>query len=94
MIISSYVLYNCWRAELESKVIPISNGLLAPSEYDASSNNYFASYVYMPEDDTLKYTCALGGSYYMNQSCGHLCMDFRYESETTSQATGSRIVSC
>lgn len=76
------------------KSVVISNGLLAPSEYDASSNNYFASYVYMPEDDTLKYTCALGGSYYMNQSCGHLCMDFRYESETTSQATGSRIVSC
>ena len=50
--------------------------------------------VYMPEDNMLNYVCAIGGSYYMNQSCGHLCMDFRYESETTSQATGSRIVSC
>lgn len=76
------------------KSVIISDQLLIPSEYDASSSDYFTSYVYMPEDDTLDYACALGGSYYMNQSCGHICMDFRYESNTTSQATGSRIVSC
>lgn len=76
------------------KSVIISNNLFIPSEYDASSNNYFSSYVYMPEDNTLNYVCALGGSYYMNQSCGYLCMDFRYEAETVSQATGSRIVSC
>lgn len=76
------------------KSVIISDQLLIPSEYDASSTDYFTSYVYMPEDDTLDYVCALGGSYYMNQSCGLMCMDFRYESETTSQATGSRIISC
>lgn len=76
------------------KSVVISNQLLIPSEYDASSNNYFSSYTYMPEDSTLNYICTLGGSYYMNQSCGHLCMDFRYEAETISQATGSRIISC
>lgn len=76
------------------KSVIVSNQLLIPSEYDAASNNYFSSYVYMPEDINLNYVCAMGGSYYMNESCGHMCMDFRYESETTSQATGSRIVSC
>ena len=68
--------------------------LLIPSEYDADSNSYFSSYVYMPEDNTLNYVCTMGGSYYMNQSCGHLCMDFRYELNTQSYATGSRIISC
>ena len=76
------------------KSVILSNNLLIPSEYEASSNNYFASYTYMPEDDTLNYICAMGGSFYMNQSCGHLCMDFRYETENTSNATGSRIISC
>lgn len=76
------------------KSVIISDGILIPSEYNAASNDYFSSYTYMPEDNTLNYACAMGGSYYMNQSCGHLCMDFRYESETISQATGSRIVSC
>lgn len=76
------------------KSVILSNTLFIPSEYEASSNNYFSSYVYMPEDNTLNYVCALGGSYYMNQSCGHLCMDFRYEAETVSQTTGSRIISC
>ena len=76
------------------KSVILSNNLFIPAEYDAASNNYFSSYVYMPEDNTLTYVCATGGSYYMNQSCGHMCMDFRYESETVSQATGSRIVSC
>lgn len=76
------------------KAVNVIDGLLIPSEYDAASNNYFSSYVYMPEDNTLNYVCTLGGSYYMNQSCGHLCMDFRYESNTISQATGTRIISC
>ena len=76
------------------KSVIVSNDLLIPSEYDAASNNYFASYVYTGEDKTLNYVCAIGGSYYMNQSCGHLCMDFRYEGETVSQSTGSRLVSC
>ena len=76
------------------KSVILSNNLLIPSEYEASSNNYFASYTYMPEDNTLNYVCAMGGSFYMNQSCGHLCMDFRYETENTSNATGSRIISC
>lgn len=76
------------------KSVIVSSQLLIPSEYEASSNNHFSSYTYMPEDNTLNYICAVGGSYYMNQSCGHMCMDFRYESETISQATGSRIVSC
>lgn len=72
----------------------VSDQILIPSEYNASSNDYFSSYVYMPEDNTINHICAMGGSYYMNQSCGYLCMDFRYESETSSQATGSRIISC
>ena len=76
------------------KSVKIMNGIIIPSEVEAASNNYFASYVYIPEDSTLTYACAIGGSYYMNQSCGHLCMDFRYETETTSYSTGSRIVSC
>lgn len=76
------------------KSVIISNNLLIPSEYDAASNDYFASYTYKAEDTTINHVCAIGGSYYMNQSCGHLCMDFRYETETVSQATGSRIVSC
>ena len=76
------------------KSVDVYDRLLIPSEYDAASNNYFMSYVYMPEDSTLNYICTLGGSYYMNISCDHLCIDFRYEQNTTSQATGSRIVSC
>lgn len=76
------------------KSVLLTNNIFIPSEYDAASNNYFASYVYMPEDLTLNYVCTLGGSYYMNQSCGHLCFDFRYETETYTQASGSRIVSC
>lgn len=71
-----------------------SDGLLVPSDLNAASNNYFLSYVYIPEDKTLNYVCTMGGSYYMNQSCGHMCMDFRYESNTISQATGSRLISC
>lgn len=76
------------------KSIILNDTIMIPSEYNADSNSYFSSYVYIPEDNTLNYVCAMGGSYYMNQSCGHLCMDFRYESDTSSQATGSRIVSC
>ena len=76
------------------KSVIVSNNLLIPSEYDASSSNYFTAYTYMPEDNTLNYVCAIGGSYYMNQSCDHMCMDFRYDSESTSQAIGSRIASC
>lgn len=76
------------------KSVIVSDGVLIPVEYEAASNEYFSSYVYMPEDNALNYVCAMGGSYYMNQSCGHICMDFRYESETISQATGSRLISC
>lgn len=76
------------------KSIIVSDQLMIPSEYDATSSDYFTSYTYIPEDDTLTYVCVIGGSYYMNQSCGYLCMDFRYEDNTISQATGSRIVSC
>lgn len=75
------------------KSVVISDHLLIPSAYDATSNDYFSSYTYTTEDNTLNYVCAMGGSYYMNQSCGNLCMDFRYESNTTSYATGSRIIS-
>lgn len=76
------------------KSVEVFDGLLVPSEYDAASNNYFSSYVYMPANRTLNHVCAFGGSYYMNLSCDHLCIDFRYEQESTSVATGSRIVSC
>ena len=76
------------------KSVIVSDNILIPSEYDASSYDYFASYVYMPEDNTLNYLCSMGGSYYMNQSCGYLCMDFRYEPTTTSYSTGSRLISC
>lgn len=76
------------------KSVIVSNNLLIPSEYDASSSNYFTSYTYMPEDNTRNYICTIGGSYYMNQSCDYMCMDFRYDSESSSQAIGSRIVSC
>ena len=76
------------------KSVVIKNQLLIPSEFEGASNNYFSSYVDIPEDKTLNYVCAMGGSYYQNQSCGHLYMDFRYKPEATSYATGSRIVSC
>lgn len=79
------------------KSVNVVNQLLIPSEYDAASNSYFTSRVDMPENELSTYVCAIGGSYYTNESCGHLCMDFRYEpsgSFSTSMATGSRIVCC
>lgn len=79
------------------KHVIISNNLLIPSHdtsSSGSSHTYFSSYTYMPTDFNLKYACAMGGSYYMNQSCGHLCMDFRYALDASSVACGSRIVCC
>ena len=76
------------------KSVTTYKGLLIPYEYGATSTSYFATYVYMPEDDELNHSCVMGGSYYMNESCNHLCMDFRYELDMTSYAVGSRIVSC
>lgn len=76
------------------KSVSIVNSILIPIKVEASSNTYFSSYFYIPEDKSLNYVCAIGGSYYMNQLCGYMCMDFRYDTTTTSLATGSRIISC